>query len=390
MRNIAIIILSVVLAAAIIFGIIFYQRHHDTRDALQISEKKLAEAGETLSKLNQENLSLRDQIRKNAEHLQELKNAQARISELENAITMKDQALSGFNETIRMLKRDLTEESKTKEALRTELASKDAMITELQEKFQPTQSHILNLEQEIAKAHNEIQGLEQKLLSLKGEAAKETLKDELASKDALVTELKKRLQEAQSHTLCLEEEIVKNQNEIEALNRKLLILKGEKATAEMKMGQLKSTYEDLISDLKQQIENQEVTIKEFEEKISVTFVDYILFEFGRANITPEGKTILKRVGKILKKLQGRKIRVVGHSDNIPIVPEYRSKFPSNWELSAARASAVVRDFQQNAGIDPSNLEAVGRSFYDPIASNETEKGRAQNRRVEIIIAPQIE
>ena len=90
------------------------------------------------------------------------------------------------------------------------------------------------------------------------------------------------------------------------------------------------------------------------------------------------------------KPQGKLIRVVGHTDDIPILPKYHYKFPSNWELSAARAASVVNYLQKDLGLDPTNLEAVGRSFYDPIASNETNEGRAQNRRVNIIIAPMIE
>ena len=82
--------------------------------------------------------------------------------------------------------------------------------------------------------------------------------------------------------------------------------------------------------------------------------------------------------------------VVGHTDNVPITSEYRSKFPTNWELSAARAAQVVRYFQRVNGLDPKNMEAVGRSFYDPVADNDSKEGRAQNRRVNIIIAPRLE
>jgi len=332
MRNVALIVLSVALAAAIMSGSILYRKYLDTKDRLLISEKNRFDLNEKVIQLNQETSALQDQVRKNDEALRELAGAKARISELDNAITMKDQIISESEETLRTAQKDLENEKKTKEALRAEVSSKVALITELQEGLQGSQSHILSLKDEIARYQNEIQGLEGKLLALKG----------------------------------------------------------EKVTAEVKIGQLKSTYEALISDLKKHIENQEVTIEAFEEKISVTFVDRILFEFGKATITPEGRMILKRVGDILKKVQGRKIRVVGHSDNIPILPEYQNKFPSNWELSSARAAAAVRHIQKTAGLDPGNLEAVGRSFYDPVASNETAEGRAQNRRVEIIIAPTME
>ena len=84
------------------------------------------------------------------------------------------------------------------------------------------------------------------------------------------------------------------------------------------------------------------------------------------------------------------IRVVGHTDNVPIRAEYRTMFPSNWELSAFRAASVVRFFQYNVGIDPVNLEAAGRCFYEPIEKNSMMLGRAKNRRVNIIIAPKID
>ncbi len=159
---------------------------------------------------------------------------------------------------------------------------------------------------------------------------------------------------------------------------------------DVQVKQMKSTYDTLVSDLKDQIQKQEVTIKEFHEALSLNFVDRILFEFGKADLTPEGEEILKKVGEALKNIKGKKIRVTGHTDPVPIRPDYQHKFPSNWELSAARAASVVRYFQEKIGLDPNDMEAVGRSFYQPEASNDTKEGRARNRRVEIMIAPQME
>jgi len=154
--------------------------------------------------------------------------------------------------------------------------------------------------------------------------------------------------------------------------------------------QLKNACEVLISSLNEQIKKQEITIKEFQGGISLSLVDRILFRLGEATLTPQGQKVLAKVGEGLKKIEGKMIRVVGHTDTIPIRREFLDKFPSNWELSAARASTVVRYFQDKSGLDPKGMEAVGRSFYQPAAAMDTEKNRALNRRVEILIAPTME
>jgi len=312
MKKIAIVVLSVVLGAAIISGLILYGEYLDTKDALLISEKKIFELNEKVIQLNQGTSAFHDQIRRNAE----------RFKELENALNMKDQTLSELKEKLQQLERKFEKEKK--------------------------------------------------------------------SKDAMVIGLQKTLKSSQSYIPYLEKEIAKGKRDLEELYRRISELQGEKDRLKSKIGQLQSTYTAFVSELKNQIQNKEVTIKELEDKLSITFVDRILFESGKATITPEGKKILTKVGEILKNVQGRQIRVIGHTDNISIMPEYRYKFPSNWELSAARAAAVVRHFQKMVGLDPRNLEAAGHSFYKPIVSNETEEGRAQNRRVNIIIAPKIE
>jgi chemotaxis protein MotB len=263
--------------------------------------------------------------------LEELADTKKRISEFETSMETKNRMLSELKANLRKLESDLSEERKGSEALKSELLSKNSMMM----------------------------GLEEKLASYR-------------------YQLK-----------CSEDEIAEREEEAETLKQRLLDITGEKTRHEVRLAQLKSTYEDLISKLNAQIENQEVTIKTFEEKISVTFVDRILFELGKATVTPEGRRILDKVGKSLKGVSARSIRIEGHTDDIPIQEKYRYKYPSNWELSAARAAAVVRHLQEKVGLDPKDLEAVGHSFYEPIASNETEQGRAQNRRVSIIIAPKI-
>jgi chemotaxis protein MotB len=441
MRNIAIIALSVVLAAAVIFCLIFYPQYLDTKDALSTSEKKLvtlkeehSAVEEKLSPLREENMQLKeensaiekrlsplreenmqlkeensamkDRIQNYADSSKELEKVKIHISELTDTVKRKDQTLSQFEERLGTLENALEEKKKAEEVLKEELSAKDVRIAELQEKLKTFQSSLRSIKDIIDKGKSApddtvtvqdqtLSELEEKLGKLVNDfeekkKAEETLRTELSSKDEKVTELKEELETSQSNLLQIEDEIARRKNEIEGLRLKLLDLRGEKTNAVAELGTLKYTYESLITDLKKQIEKQEVTIKAYKEKISVSFVDRILFEFGKASISYNGKEILTKVGGILKGIEDKQIRIIGHTDNIPILPGFRHKFPSNWELSAARAAAVVRYFQNTMDLDPTKLEAVGRSYYEPIASNESKEGRAQNRRVNIIIAPKIE
>ena len=108
----------------------------------------------------------------------------------------------------------------------------------------------------------------------------------------------------------------------------------------------------------------------------------VLFASGSADIQPGAKTILSRVGTILKAYEDKKIKIEGHTDNVPIK---NSVFSSNLWLSTARAAKVYEYFVEKSHISEKHLEASGRGDSDPIASNRTEEGRRKNRRVEIKI-----
>ena len=156
---------------------------------------------------------------------------------------------------------------------------------------------------------------------------------------------------------------------------------------EAEIERLKTTYDELVKDMQAEISQGQIQITRMADRLSVSLVDRILFPSGEAEITPEGFKILQRVGNVLKATEGKTIRVEGHTDNVAISPQLKKRFPTNWELSTARASNVVRFLQDSVGVEPGRLTAVGLSEYHPIASNATVKGRSQNRRIEIALLP---
>ena len=159
------------------------------------------------------------------------------------------------------------------------------------------------------------------------------------------------------------------------------------AVQKTELSELDKQRQEIESNLKAQIANKDVRIQEIEGKLMVTFVDKILFDSGSVRIKPEGQEVILRLAESFKDNQDQMIVVQGHTDDVKIGGALLNKFPTNWELSAARATAVVRLLQDKGEIDPSRLTASGFSFYKPVASNETEEDRKQNRRIEIMLMP---
>jgi chemotaxis protein MotB len=157
---------------------------------------------------------------------------------------------------------------------------------------------------------------------------------------------------------------------------------------EAEIARLKGTYDELVTGMKQEIAEGQIKITRMADRLSVSMVDKILFPSGEADITPAGLKILERVGKVLKNTKNRIIRVEGHTDNVSIKPLLQKQFPTNWELSAARATNVTRFLQEKVGVDPKRLQAIGMSEYHPVASNATAAGQSLNRRIEINLMPE--
>ncbi len=171
------------------------------------------------------------------------------------------------------------------------------------------------------------------------------------------------------------------------LRRTSTDLQQQVALKEKELAALHSTQDELVEGLKQEIADRQVEVEQVRDRLRVHMVDEILFDSGEATLKPAGVAVLKKVGSILKKTENRTIEVQGHTDNVPIRGALAKRFPTNWELSAARATNVARFLQDEAGLDPARLSATADSEYKPKAPNDTEEGRRQNRRIEILLGP---
>ena len=165
-----------------------------------------------------------------------------------------------------------------------------------------------------------------------------------------------------------------------------LAVESEKIARQARIAQMQSTYNELVEKMEAEIKRGEITISELQGELTVNMVDKILFPSGSATIKPEGLKVLEKVGDIVKGVLDKDIQVEGHTDNVPISSRLADKFPSNWELSTARATSVV-NFMRTLGIPGERLSAVGYGQYRPVADNDSEAGRAQNRRIQIVLVP---
>jgi chemotaxis protein MotB len=147
--------------------------------------------------------------------------------------------------------------------------------------------------------------------------------------------------------------------------------------------QLQQASEQLTQLLEEQISDNLVTVNKGNSWIELQMNSELLFLSGSADLAAESLPVLKKIAEVLKSLPNQ-VNIEGHTDNLPIGT---SKFPSNWELSSARATTVVRDLIKN-GIEPPRLSAIGYGEFHPVADNRTEKGRFKNRRVGLLIISQ--
>ena len=256
-------------------------------------------------------------------------------------------------------------------------------------------SQVDNLESNIADLKDELSNTRTRLADCRSELEQKTLefeseKERLGSiyaarqdKTARTMEgLEQEIAQLQQDKMALLDEVDMLEDETARLQKEL---EREQIAREARIAKVSSTYNELVDNLEQELERGELTIKQLKNKLSVNMVGQILFASGTANLTADGKRVLKQVGTSLKKIADKRICVEGHTDNVPIKPSMHEVFPSNWELAATRAANVVHFLQDEVGIRGERLEIRAMGPYQPVADNSTAEGRAQNRRIEIVL-----
>ncbi|NOX43079.1 MAG: OmpA family protein [Gammaproteobacteria bacterium] len=228
------------------------------------------------------------------------------------------------------------------------LAEKDAMRQSLE-----------SAEDEISRNKEQIKKTTQELESAKKQV--KATQDELSTLEAKKQALQKELSESQAQmaTLSEIEAETKRRNEI---------------------------YAQFVNRLKTMIDGGQLTVSIEQGRIVINLPNNVLFSSGSANLNPEGKEALAQIASVLGQFSDRRFQIEGHTDNKPIKS---AQFPSNWELSTSRALTVIH-LLADMGVTPENISAAGFGEFRPRADNETEEGLKLNRRIEIVMLPNLD
>ncbi len=192
-----------------------------------------------------------------------------------------------------------------------------------------------------------------------------------------------------------------NKNKNDQLNLKLENSKKAKIVLEKNLTKIRKRlirFEDKIrlqnqvfKDLKNQfsgaIKKNSIKILRKKQRVVIRIASKILFRSGRAKVKKNSKPLLRKIASVIKRYSNREIQVQGHTDNVQIKGQLAERWETNWELSTARATSVLRYLVEIGDVDPRNSSAAGLGEFNPIATNNSKKGKSLNRRIEIIIFP---
>src|SRR5882672_9843079 len=190
------------------------------------------------------------------------------------------------------------------------------------------------------------------------------------------------LQAVKTHSADADKQLAECTTARDADKAKREELRQEHADADKRLAMFKA----LGQRLRKMIDAGKLEVTTRRGRMIVKLPAEVLFASGSSQLSTEGQAPLKELAAVLRSFADRRFMIAGHTDNVPIGP---SNFKSNWELSTARA-VTVTEFLAGVGMNPSRLVAAGYGEYDPIRANNSEAGRSENRRIEIVLLPNVE
>ena len=207
-----------------------------------------------------------------------------------------------------------------------------------------------------------------------------------------------QLENTQSELFAKEDQLNKSTLELEEKERKLLDSQNELELRSLRVAELEAIInrkDSMVTALKQKIskaliglEGDGLTIEQRNGKVYISLEEDLLFASGKYEINQTGRQALDKLSNALSYQKDLEILVEGHTDSIPL--SGRGSVKDNWDLSVMRATSVVKRLTSNTNLDPTQLIAAGRSEFVPISSNETSEGRGENRRIEMILSPNLD
>ena len=207
------------------------------------------------------------------------------------------------------------------------------------------------------------------------------LEAELSDIKAMRAKLEKELEAIKARNAELTGQLETAGADLSETQRALTELQERERQAQARL----DTFKNLLSRFKAMIESGKLRVRVVRNRMVVELPEGVLFDSGKAEVKTEGQKTLAEVAGVLKDIKDREFQIAGHTDNIPV----RRRFKSNWELSTARAVTVAQ-FLIKEGMSKSRLSAAGYADSQPVASNKSKEGRAKNRRIEIVLVPNLD
>ena len=242
-------------------------------------------------------------------------------------------------------------------------------------------------QEEINRNQQQIKKTEQELDAAKMQNA--LAQEEISRNQQQIKKAEQKLESAKMQVVSAVEELMKLEARKQDLQEELSESQTQMTTLrniENETKRRNQIYEKFVNRLKTMIDGGQLTVSIEQGRIVINLPNNVLFKSGSANLNPEGEEALTQIASVLSQFSDRRFQIEGHTDNKPIKS---ARFPSNWELSTSRALTVVH-LLTDMDVDPENISAAGFGEFRPRADNEIEEGRQLNRRIEIIMLPNLD